>query len=685
MSSSEKKLTKTKNDEINAIMEKFNLSAPKVKTKKLDNKTNFEVKPTSPAKVIHIKKEEPSIPAVQSVQKNIITIPAKKEPEPEVEKPKPTVTAQDIIKHDEKVKEMKKMEMPKAIVSDPKKGLTKSNIYNIIPTIKAPLPVHNAHTTPKPAQQQVQSQSQHGSAQQAPTKSIRINSGLTPVNDSQQSSKQIIRMPQKLSPQQIAGSRSPVNHNHNPNLNPKNILNVIPTIQNYNQQHPQQQNRTTVSRQNERSSPGPVKQISLDNNYKAEDAPDNKPTIPKKESRPRSPIHNLIARQQLQQQSITTSRDVNMNNSNSNVTNPKTKHIIRVKNPRTNVIKNNTNTNDPNTNNSNTNNPSQRLENISSDPALANLEQQRQLLQEQQKKELMKIRHQKEQITKINNRNKELELMKSIQIEKQRLKLIQQKQAELNNVLQNQLQQSQPQSQQQIQKNINISTTAKQNPNIIYNIEDKKSKKNIPNILNPVNIPASKPPTVVASGGSSKKNIDGIDVLDTQANIQKKDEVKKDEGKKETKETKKKESLEPYKYYTKKDKPELSWPAKSEIYNSEKYENPLDIVLGIQPLYNPKSEKDKKTLEDKKQILSNEFGFTKLDKFKDNTLDAIYKILNYDKIIYCQIHQLPFWHRRNVHIQHLQFPWSFPNCPNGFHIFSKDPLERKYSVEKKIF
>lgn len=61
------------------------------------------------------------------------------------------------------------------------------------------------------------------------------------------------------------------------------------------------------------------------------------------------------------------------------------------------------------------------------------------------------------------------------------------------------------------------------------------------------------------------------------------------------------------------------------------------------------------------------------------------KILNYDKIIYCQIHQLLFWHRRNVHIQHLQFPWSFPNCPNGFHIFSKDPLERKYSVEKKIF
>ena len=90
---------------------------------------------------------------------------------------------------------------------------------------------------------------------------------------------------------------------------------------------------------------------------------------------------------------------------------------------------------------------------------------------------------------------------------------------------------------------------------------------------------------------------------------------------------------EPYKYYIKKDFPDLKWPTKNELYNSDTFTENLNIALCIQPIFSNKNIiKDKKNLEEIKQILINTYNFNQINNFKDNLLTYIYKILQYDKI-----------------------------------------------------
>ena len=199
---SAKNHTKKKDDlqkkaEINAIMEKYNLKAPK-KSKVNDNKVDYAIKPKNENQIIHIQKtgfkelpektkvtqgaestviqsEKPVIqkpvekPVEKPLEKPVIQKPVEK---PVIQKPveKPVIqkqvlvkpsevkntiivpTPQEIINNDKKLIEQKKMEMPKAVINKnivhPKDFLSSSNIYNIIPTIK---PLSNySHLQNKP-------------------------------------------------------------------------------------------------------------------------------------------------------------------------------------------------------------------------------------------------------------------------------------------------------------------------------------------------------------------------------------------------------------------------------------------------------------------------------------------------------------------------------------------------------
>jgi hypothetical protein len=75
-----------------------------------------------------------------------------------------------------------------------------------------------------------------------------------------------------------------------------------------------------------------------------------------------------------------------------------------------------------------------------------------------------------------------------------------------------------------------------------------------------------------------------------------KDKIK-ESSKKESSKTKIKKELvpgEPLKYYTRKDKQYVPWPSKAELYDVSKFEDTLDIFLGMEPFFNRKQEKIKK-------------------------------------------------------------------------------------------
>ncbi len=207
--------------------------------------------------------------------------------------------------------------------------------------------------------------------------------------------------------------------------------------------------------------------------------------------------------------------------------------------------------------------------------------------------------------------------MRNIEIEKQKLRLIQQKQLQLNNIIQQEV------------KQINVGTTAKVAPAVLYNVDAKKTKKNIANIVVDVVIPKKEKET------EKENEKDAVPVVELKEKSEKNESKEKTERKEKPEKTAKKkaESNEPYKYYSKKEKPDHQFPSKTELYNSETFETSLPVALGIQPIYHSRIAKDKKSIEDKKTILKEAYGIMNLDKFKDIHLDIVYKILNYDKII----------------------------------------------------
>ena len=270
----------------------------------------------------------------------------------------------------------------------------------------------------------------------------------------------------------------------------------------------------------------------------------------------------------------------------------------------------------------------------SGDNDISKLEEKKKELQEQQSKELEKIKQQKAQIIKLHNRKKEIELMNNIALEQNKLQLIQQKQQELNNIM---------------TKQLNVSTTTKNtninnNSNLIIN-NSKRTKKNEEAIVQNIKINSNKPPEIIKK--TKVDNADRIILEDEKKEPTKKEVSKKEEvpikttepikteepKKKEQKKENKKESNEPYKYYSKKEKTDVIWPSKSELYNSETYQNNLIICNGFQPfLKKNESQKKNYNIDDIKKELKNEYNIKKIDRFNDNAINIIYYILKYDKI-----------------------------------------------------
>ena len=185
-----------KKAEINAILEKYNLKTPK-KSKVLDKTTNFQIKPKNKFNtkveepIINVIKQEPTRPIIptrpispqspsqpqqttrpisplqqptrpisppqqptraisplqqptraistqliRNIEKIVKVIPQKETKESTKEIIKPNVSVQTLLDKDKKLIELKKNEMPKAIISknDANDFFNNNNIYKIIPT-----------------------------------------------------------------------------------------------------------------------------------------------------------------------------------------------------------------------------------------------------------------------------------------------------------------------------------------------------------------------------------------------------------------------------------------------------------------------------------------------------------------------------------------------------------------------
>jgi len=231
-------------------------------------------------------------------------------------------------------------------------------------------------------------------------------------------------------------------------------------------------------------------------------------------------------------------------------------------------------------------------------------------------------------------------MMKSIENEKLKLKFIQTKQEELNKLIHN----------QNLNNNtteLNLNKTQKQCQ--IYNIDEKKTKKNMSLINNSKNVidVVKKPIIITKTKVKDTSQEEQNTIKKEEQNTIKKEEqntIKKEEQNtkiiKSNKKLNKNNENEPYKYYYKKDikKQNLNvcWGTQEELYNTDKYTEPLTILLKIQPLFNINSinkiNNDNKTLDDKIKILKNIYNFKKINKLKDTIINLIYKIMVYDNI-----------------------------------------------------
>ena len=588
----EKKHTKKadevkKKAEINAILEKYNLKTPK-KSKVLDKKTDFQIKPKPKVEepIINVIKQQPSKPQLstrsispspptrpisplqpkhQQLQQQIqkptrpISPPSiKKIIQPLIEQPKkqiiPNVSVQNLLDKDKKLIEIKKYEMPKAIISknDANDFFNNNNMYKIIPT--------RAEALALPCYKEIlESTKQSGGN----IKRININPNASEAE---------------------VNSDSNYENFENGNNNGNNNNEYIP----------------------ERKIIIQPKNPNLNYNKRV------------------SPIANRLY----------TPNESIMNNTLHN-----TPH--------------NTNTNE-----------------------LNQLELRRIHLQEQQQKEIAILKHKKSQIVKLHNRKKEIELMKSIDIEKQKLRMIQQKQIELNNIMDKQMNRyiENNNNNNNINNNsintnhtktINIGTPAKRIPaSLIYNVDAKKTKKNIPSYTENYKVepkiekkeeqnaePKVEPKVESKVEPKEEPNAEiKVDIIINESRVTRniiENKVARGAEALANKGVRGAEALvaealalkspvaeAPLAYYKKKDKKnEILFPSRTELYNTETFTEPLTISLGIQPIFNNiKVNKDKFNIEEKKNVLKSIYDFTSLDKFNDKTLDMIYKILKYDKI-----------------------------------------------------
>ena len=658
INSSNKNQTKKKDDlqkkaDIKAIMEKYNLKAPR-KSKLQDNKTDYIIKPKDDKQIIHITKEQQQLlekavfakTAPKAVPQAVFAKTAPKAVPQTVEEPKAVqqtveeTKVLNVIKHPINTKEIDKIKsLPDTRKTDVIKPLliqnqntqanNNNNNYNNKevriaesniqkPSIKPPLqliekPITKEEIIQKPLLQN-------------PSLQTIIN------NDKHIAEKHKLEMPKAI-----------INKN---NIHPKdfmnssNIYNLIPTI------NPSKQYSHLNNRLNNQS----INKTSLDTKININNIQKNQNTYKNISINP-----NLSedASQFYKGEKSLPIRKINEEFQNNQYEEKKSPSQIKTisNNPKNIIIQKKKDIVNLGIDNSNSNANSIQTEENSNSLELNNLEMKRKFLQEQQQTELAKLKYKKEQIHKINNRKKEIELMKSIDYEKQKLRMIQNKQIELNNIINKQTNPVQQQL-QHTQKHI------------IYNVDAKKTKKNInSSFLESSFLEKSRAKSSFLEKSRAKNEEEDSSFLEKSRAKNEEEDKKEDKAtsikldkeereKEEDKATaikldkvdkiiiksKDKQKIElnsaPYKYHNKKDVPTLKWASKAELYDVSTFTENLTISLGIQPIFfNKKLIKDKSSLEERIKILQNIYHFKNISKFNNNAIHSIYKILEYDKII----------------------------------------------------
>ena len=640
------KHTKTKAD-IKSILEKYNLK-PSKQTKTNNQPTNFEIKPNiNQSNVVHISKSAPTTPTksplipispppiLNSIHsgghsksltnsptpiKQINIQPANTSNTNSSNSIKPlgathltpltvgpsVLDAKSLIDNDKQKELARKQEMPKAVISPGRGSGNKDiNIYDFIPTVKTPIPTEKKLEQPR-----------------ANNTSANRQNNTNPII---------------------------MNCRNNLNTNPKQ-----PDFKKPEFKQPEYK-KITIN---------PNLSVQASQNYKGDD---NSSEQSIKQSQPTKAINlqeiinqtpqNNKSLQKIHSRTPTRSNTPPINTITSNTNNTNNPNNPNNLANQVNLVSNNRNVSIAN---SNSGGKKSKSVSFGDTPPgeLSDLEKQRLLLQKQQMIELEKFKAKKAEIIKLNNRKKEIELMRSIEDEKNKLRKIQEKQHELNNIYDQQLRQQHSSNAQ----NLTIKNTSNNIKSVIYDVDAKRTKKNIPNpSVIDVPISSSQPqptpklqsklqskfqePTNAALVNANKKVLTTKTQIIGGGNNNVKGDVKPIESKSETiqeqnndkpdnKPAKKKELKigQPLEYYTKKTKSDIKWPAKSDLYNTETFTETLNTILGAPAFFNKQQRKDKSSIEDIHKALKDVYGFKHINKFKDTLLTTIYKILSYEKI-----------------------------------------------------
>ena len=613
--------TKKKDDllkkaEINAIMEKYNLKVPK-KSKLNINKTDYIVNPKSESQIIHITKTGPLLDAgfnkshTQNNTSYILKEPVNILKDPINILKNPVNISKDFVN----------------ISKDPifaisQKSHPQTELVNIYPkNISLQNKINLSHSKDNSFKEQSVSSLSRELELQKPSVQNIIN------DDKKEIEQKKMEMPKAIISKNIV---HPKNF-----LSSSNIYNIIPTIKppqpnsNFQNKPSQQIHIKNKLSQQILSQQIPSQQIPIKNKpsqqIPSQQIPFQQISIQNKPSHHKSIIQHgtgnanintfkkVIINPKLSLDESQTYKGELYNNNNNNNKKP----FLQTQNNNTLLSTNIESTQHVKT--ISTSRYKNFIQNENTSAILNDLELRRKVLQEQQEKELAKLKYKKEQIQKIHNRKKEIELMKSINHEKQKLRIIQNKQIELNNIITKQIQQNGGLHQNE---NSNLSQTQK---HIIYNVDAKKTKKqyyeNFSQIIKKKEIDKEK---II--------NADKIDKADKiEIPIIKKEKARGNLG--SFAEGTLVSSL-PYIYYNKKNKPDIKWPSKAELYDNTNFTKNLTIALNIQPVFgNKKILNDKTTLDERKIILQKTYNFNNINKFKDNIIHIIYKTLEHDKII----------------------------------------------------
>jgi hypothetical protein len=602
------KTDKTKKAEIAAILEKYNLKAPK-KSKTNATPTNFEIKPKDGnANIIHVVKSAPvsttispnpdlgSIPIrpisqpqqpIKPQQQPQQPIKPQQQPQPQPQpkpqtqpqpQPQPQIIKQvseivktnietnvkNILANDNKIAQMKKLEMPLAVISKnhPNNVINKVNMFDFIPTVK-PTSIEPVKPAPIPV---IKKPVQSGQSQ---FKTISINPNLSEKES-----------------QNYKGSGGSPGSGGGGNSNP------TPTI----------------------------KQIQT-----------NKPTqiIP-------TPIKNIINEQKQvhSQNSNQKPKPISQNNHTTLTTKPE-----EIKRVNVDMTISKVNPGISGGGNRSKNAVKQSPETV--EPGLSYLEEQRRELVRQQMAEIDRFKKKKAEIIKMKTRKQEIELMNSIEAEKVKLRKIQAKQHELDNIYKNTV------SQETVRNNSGQSVR-----NITVDIDAKKTRKRLPNQSNidKPHIPLSKKPLKqIQSIQKQEPTPEPIPIPKDNAipilPIESVPKIIKQSGKGMDSENDKKEgnnldsgsskNSDPLKYYFKKDKPSLKWPANKDIYNPESYTDKLETISGIPEIFNRKQKNDKTPRMEMIKALRDICNFNKIERLdchQDYILELLYRSMILDKM-----------------------------------------------------